>query len=98
MRSTKYRLESLTVSTAMPGYSSTGAWANSSPEGSNKKKSVCYVVCFGRGGRGIGPVLVQHDNISKMEPATSILATLAYYDESERLYAQETIISMFASK
>lgn len=33
IRRTKYRLESLTVSTAMPGYSFTGACANSSPAG-----------------------------------------------------------------
>lgn len=33
IRSTKYRLESLTVSTAMPGNSRTGACANSSPAG-----------------------------------------------------------------
>lgn len=33
IRTTKYLLESVTASTAMPGYWSTGAWANSSPAG-----------------------------------------------------------------
>lgn len=37
IRRTKYRLESLTVSTAMPGYSFTGACANSSPAGQEGK-------------------------------------------------------------
>jgi len=36
---TKYRLESLTVSTTTPGYSFTGAWANSSPAGPQRIES-----------------------------------------------------------
>lgn len=38
MRMTKYRLESVTLSTAMPGNCSTGAWAKSSPERKKEKR------------------------------------------------------------
>lgn len=40
IRRTKYRLESLTVSTEMPGYSFTGACANSSPAGQEDKSQL----------------------------------------------------------
>lgn len=55
MRMTKYRLESVTLSTALPGNCSTGACANSSPGGREGQGMRRLSTTHPRGGHGRAP-------------------------------------------